>query len=387
MAKKQDKNKKNPQDYDPRFDDPAEFGIQDDPYGAYTPQGAAPASSGGKSGGKSSKTEKKKYPKEGMGCLGFIGAILKTLILAVFLLILFAVLGFAVVAGGQAAGLFAPSEFSVDVASLPTPTPSLLDLAQIEGAATSAAMMQECDNPQAWWDAIVDEYAAFVPAYARIAYAPGDVINDVRADLEVKRTSILEAAFDPCLTVSRAALSTGMDAMIASVTALADLDRPGATGQANNAAAAFAEAQANLWNFGVVTDEQSAPALEVPFGGGDECAPGEWYAAITAAWTPFNTIVGSLDLVNSDPNDVARDIEQVRALYTALEAVTPPECAEIPHAAALAALSSYADAIVRTQGLEGETVDRDAARPFAETFARNLVTLKVWLSWLNLPVV
>lgn len=382
MAKKN--NKKQPErTFDPRFDDPNEFGLED----PFAVSAAVPSP---ERGAYSSRGKQKpiKSTNDG-GCLSLIGGFFQVLINALLLFLLFAALGFVVVIGGQALGILKPPTQPVvpvlptlQIAAAPTTTPAPVeDTSTVNDSGDPTPASDSCDNPAEWWGLVAADYDTVLTAFALAYYAPSQPIADVIAAAQTSRDRAADQPFADCLLGTRQTLLDALDAQLDALRTLEAGDRPTAFTRSQEAAAQFASVLDGLWEQGVDTGADSAPSAGISRGSASDCAGlGEWYAQLQPFLEAFNTsVLPAVDFLNALPDDIARARGETVTLSSGVRELSAPSCATLAQEAAQGMTDSFFAAVDFT--FSGNP--SGAAEP-AVTYARNAVLLDVWLRWLGL---
>ncbi len=384
MAKKSNKNQPE-RPYDPRFDDPNEFGM-DDPYSV---SAAVPAPERGSYTSKS-KQPPMKSSSEG-GCLSLIGGFFQVVINALLLFLLFAAVGFVIVIGGRALGVIKPPVQAVvptlpplQIAALPTQAaPVEAAVATDESGVTGETGVEAdtCADPAGWWASVAGDYDTVMTAFALAYYAPGQPLADVVAAAQTSRDRAADQPFDDCILGTWQSLMDALDAQLDALRTLEAGDRATAFARSQEAAAQFASVLDGLWEQGVDTGAGSAISAGIPRGGTPDCEGlGAWYAQLQPLIETFNTsVVPVVDFLNANPDDIARARGETVTLYGSVQNMSAPSCAELAQQAAVDTVNNFFQAVDFT--FSG---NRTGAAEPAVNYARSAVLLDVWLRWLGL---
>jgi hypothetical protein len=382
MAKKQDK--KQPTKFDARFDDPADFGLDDPFAGSSLPQPML-----------SERVVSTVQPRRrGLGCLGLIGMVIRIVLNGVLLVLLFAAIGAGVIVGGQFLGVINLQQASADVALLPTlpplETPAGASGASADGGASDASAASDeptatpdpCPNPAAWWDRIAADVDTVVTSFARAFYTPSIPLSELVTRTQTSAAAIEAAPFDECLRGLRDTLVEAVGVQVDALVTLESLDRQTALNRALEAQAQFASVTELLWNQGIDTGEESAVRTGIPRGGGDCAGLGEWYAALAPLIARFRTeVIPAVDYLNAPANTILTALTTTGDLASAVDALTEPACAAAAQQSASAMLNGFfaaGDAAFRGRPADGQAQ--------IEAHARGAVALDAWLRWLGLTV-
>ncbi len=381
MAKKSNKNQPE-RNYDPRFDDPGDYGL-DDPFAV---QAAVPESEELARPSKG-KAQPRPMPSSGRGgCLSLIGGFFQVLINGALLFLLFGALGFVIVIGAQALGFIQPAAPAVvptlppfQIAAAPTPTAAVEDTtASGDGGTVPEATV--CDSA-AWWDAVSADFDTVLVSFALAFYAPIQPIADVLAAAQASRDNAANQPFADCLLGTRQTLLDAMDAQLDALRTLEAGDRPTAFARSQEAAAQFASVLDGLWEQGIDTGGGSAVNASIPRGGTPDCTGlGEWFAQLQPQIETFTTaVVPAVDFLEAHPDDIARARGETVTISGNLRTFSAPACAMMAQQAAQDAVDGFFSAVDSTFG-----GNRSGAVEPAMSYARNAVLLDVWLRWLGL---
>lgn len=308
-------------------------------------------------------------------------AVLQVLFATIVMFVLFIALGIGLVYLGQRQGLLpTPAAPARAVSALPT-LPSLNPApTSPAGDTVVTATPEPCADPTAWWLNVRDSWLTSVSAFSRAFYAPAVPLDDVVAAAAEARAAAEAAPFPECLRGLSATLLQAMDAQNAALAALQAVDRATAQVRASEAAALFASVLDSSWGIGVDTGADSPVSRAIP--PGDCAGASEWYAAFSQQIGPFfDSVLPAVDVVNAPAITVSQAAADTRTILAAIQALTPPTCAQVPQQAAVLMLSGFADAIGATMG--GRL--NDAQLPAAQ-YAEAAVTLDAWLRWLQLTI-
>ena len=309
-------------------------------------------------------------------------AVLQVIVSTIVLLALFLALGLGLVYLGQQQGLLptaAPGARSGAVAlpTLPSLNPAATAVTEAGGVLPTP---DTCADPSEWWLLVRDSFAASISTFSQAFYAPAVPLDEVVAAGAAARAAAEVPPFPECMRGPRQTLLSAMDAQNAALAALQAVDRATAQARATEAAALFASALDEAWSVGANTGADSPAALAVEEGRCDGASA--WYASLGPQIAPFaSSILPAVDVVNAPAITVSQAAADTRTILAAIQALTPPACAQAAQDAALRMLSGFADAIGATMG--GRLAE---ARQPAAQYAEAAVTLDAWLRWLQLTI-
>ncbi|MBE2182205.1 MAG: hypothetical protein IAE89_02155 [Anaerolineae bacterium] len=383
MAKKSKKNQPE-RNFDPRFDDPSDYGL-DDPFAVQAavpdPEERAPYSAKGK--------QPKPIPSRSSGgCLSLIGGFFQVLINGLLLFLLFGALGFVIVYGARALGVIQPAAPAVvptlpplQIAAAPTPTPVGEDTTVSSDGGGAMTEIIVCDSG-IWWESVAGDFDTVLTAFALAFYAPVQPVAEVVAAAQTSRDNAANQPFDDCLLGTRQTLIDALDAQMDALRTLEAGDRPTAFARSQEAAAQFASVLDGLWEQGIDTGEGSAVSAGIPRGGDTlDCAGlGEWFAQLQPQIVAFTTtVVPAVDFLEAHPDDIARARGETVTISGNLRTLSAPACAAVAQQAAQNTVDYFFAAVDST--FSG---NRSGAVEPAMNYARSAVLLDVWLRWVGL---
>jgi hypothetical protein len=240
--------------------------------------------------------------------------------------------------------------------------------------AASPTPRPHCDGASNWWNANLDIYNDFAASMSELFSGVYDT-SSVAASLTSERTTFSGTDFPACLSEARTEFLAGMDATIA---AFNESDAAASEERFLTGKDHFAAGITILWELDVNTDPLSAPALDLPRGGGDNCAAVAWYNSGSGLRENF---LNNFD--NFNPNITSeqwdRFVQEQRDIRDQYAELEYPACAE----SARQHFINFMDAIVASyeDAADGEL---DAIFADFDRLSYELQYYTNWKLWLNI---
>jgi hypothetical protein len=379
MAKKQDK-KSGPREFDPRFDDPDEDSLLNDPFNADGTAGGLAARARAASG-------RRRSTRTGPGCLGLIGGFIQVILNALLLIVLLGILGIGGVYLAQSFGLIErPTSAQTSLLGIPPLVVTQPPTAQPTAAAVVSGGMESmtggpaegCGAPVAWWGSVSASFESVVISYAPLFYTPGQSVSETLDATRAARDLIAAAPADDCALPLRETVLQAVDAQVAAITTLQGQDRAGSLPQARLASAQFASIYDLLWETGLNTDSSAPVGLDIPRGGGECPGLADWNAQIAPLLQAFEASMLPTTDPTLNPAGAGPAADSARMVAQSMASLTPPPCASVAHTAALTMANRLAD------GVLGYLNGQPDASSGAIDYARAAVLLDAYLRWLGL---
>lgn len=336
----------------------------------------------------------------GFGIGSLIVGLIQAVVIAVLALAIFGAIGFGVAFGGQQLGLLPTRpprvEAPTQVAAAPTQAPPAAPTqgsaptstpAQVVAAPTqapvqpTAAPVQGCPAAAPWWNSsqVQQTYLYFLNAAIPEARS-SDRIPAQLDSMGIKSSFVAnyhDKNFpdDACVAPVRTDLVNGFNEITNAVRSVQTGDNAGVTQHQAAAEKDFAQAIADLWSLDVNVDANAPPSVGVARDSGASCGAQDWYNTTKTQLDAFFNAGGQIT-VQSQPNEVRAQMDNMNAVQATISTVTTPACVSKPQSILLDALNSDVEYYKQVQaGNSGDAQLSD--------FQQKYRLFNAWMLWLG----